>query len=363
MTTEERLPTSPSSGPPPSGLPRRTVLHGALAGTAALTVGGSLVRPTPAGAATPPPAPTKVGSLQAPPAYRLIHGADGSSTQVPTGLEVELTVGTGGLPAGTAVSISYDDRLYVATPQPALVRGRELLPVISGRAVAVGAPHAGRLDLRLPELAPGRYVLNAGRLAPAHFPYDLLADPIPVEVQVHEPQGAVTTRVLSHPVAKQGIPWGVQLGAGWQQTFWSGGHYAWYPSLVTAHSTGPGAVPAGSRLRIILDRRVFESVAVTSAVGSTGQKINGLPRRTTAAGRPVATWTAQTAIAAGTRITLLCAVKVAPLTGALDVVEPPLVEFLPPRQLKSPQRLTGQESQTRTDDVYSPATRSMFAPA
>jgi hypothetical protein len=242
-----------------------------------------------------------------------------------------------------------------------LVRGDRLIPVQG--VPKVGPDHAVRLEVRLPRLPAGEYTLQAGALKPQRFPADLVADPLPVQVEILDPTGATTARVLSRPAAKEDVPWGVQLGAGWQQATWGNGYSVWYPSLVTAHSVGPGVVPAGSRIRIILDRQVFESVEITAATDSNGQRVVGLPRRGTLAGQPTATWTSHAAIEADARVTLICRTKVRELTGALDTLAPPLVEFLPPKRSRNSQRPTGQESQTRSDDIYSAATRAAAAPA
>ncbi|GAA1569669.1 hypothetical protein GCM10009789_23910 [Kribbella sancticallisti] len=347
------------------GLQRRTVLAGALAGTAVLAA--PLLDPADAKAAppstpTPPPVRRGITSIQGRPAARLVHGPDGSAVQMPADLGVELTVAPGGVPAGAALILSYDSRLYSVAPRPVLVHGSQLI-ALESRSAAFGATHGRQLEFRLPQLPPGQFVIHAGGLAPDRYPADLVADPQPVGVQVAEPGGAITARVLSKPAAKAGLPWGVRLGAGWQQTSWDAQYYAWYPALVTAHAGGPGVIPAGSRIRITLDRRVFESVTVSGAADSLGRKVTGLSRRTTRAGQLAATWTAHSPVAAGGRITLTCKTTVRELTGALDDVEAPLVEFLPPKAQGNPQRLTGEESLTRFDNVYSPASRAQYGPS
>lgn len=339
------------------GLQRRTVLAAALAGTAVLAI--PALQPARAAAATPSgPGLTALGGPQA---ARLIYAPDGSCSQVPAQLGALLTVGAAGVPAGTAVTFAYDERLYSAAPRAFLTGGGRLIPV-EGRPAASNAAHGRQLELLLPELGPGRYGVHAGGLAPARFPADLVADPLPTAVQVSEPGRAATALTLSKPAAKADLPWGVQLGAGWQQTRWSDRYYAWHPAIVTVHSVGPGAIPAGSGIRVTLDRRVFESVAITAAADPAGRKVDGVDRRTTTVGRPVTTWTAHTPLVAGTRITLTCGVGVRSLTGPLDDVEAPLVEFLPGRS-GGPQRSTGQESATRMDNVYSEATRAQYGPS
>ncbi|MEV6413992.1 hypothetical protein [Kribbella sp. NPDC051718] len=325
------------------GLQRRTVLAGALAGTAALAV--PVLEPTPAAAAGPGLSPQS--------AARLVHGTDGSAVQMPAELGALLRVGA--FAAGAVVTIRYDERIYSAAPTAVLVSGDRVIPV---RAAAT----AGQVSLQLPQLPAGSYTVRAGGLVRDRYPADLITDPLPTTVKVSEPGGAVTAQTLSKPAVKAGLPWGVQLGAGWLQAAWSDQYYAWYPATVTVYSVGPGAIPAGSRIRVTLDGVVFGSVAVSAASDSLGHKVNGLPRRTSVVGRPVATWTAPAAIPAGMRITLTCTTVARKLKGALDWVEPPLVDFLPPKAGRDAQRLTTQESLTRMDDVYSVATRARFGP-
>jgi hypothetical protein len=332
---------------------RRTVLQGAVAGSvlagASVAGGNEVVAAAPAGI-------TPVG----PGGARVVHGPDGAAVQVPADLGVELTVGSAGARAGAVVSLSYDERLYAAAARPVLVREKQVVPMQATHQAA-GVAHGRRLELRLPELAPGTYTVHAGGVAPARYPADLVADPVPTEVKVTA--DAVTARVLSRPVAEQGLPWGVQLGAGWTKATWGDGYYVWRPGLVALHSVGPGVVPAGSRIRVTLDRQVFESVQVTKVQGGNGERIGGVARRSTLADQPVATWTLQAPLAAGARITLSFVAEPRSLQTALEYVEPALIEFIAPKQSKTPQRLTGAESQTRADDVYSAATRALYAPA
>ncbi|MGC4936355.1 hypothetical protein [Kribbella sp. DT2] len=332
---------------------RRTVLQGALAGS---VVAGTSVAGGNQAEAAGTAGITPVGPGDA----RVVHGPDGGAVQVPADLGVELTVGSTGAQAGALVSLSYDERLYAAAARPVLVQGKQVVPV-QATQVSTGVAHGQRLELRLPQLAPGTYTVHAGGVAPARYPADLVAAPVATEVKVTS--GAVTARVLSRPVAEQGLPWGVVLGAGWTKAAWGDGYYVWRPGLVALHSVGPGVVPAGSRIRVTLDRQVFESVQVTKVLGGNGERIGGVARRSTLAGRPAATWTLHAPLAAGARITLSFAAESRSLRSALEYVEPSLVEFVGPKQSKTPQRLTGQESQTRADDVYSAATRALHTPA
>ncbi|MFF0343497.1 hypothetical protein [Kribbella sp. NPDC004875] len=332
---------------------RRTVLQGALAGsvvTATSVAGGNEALAAPRGGVVP----------AGPDATRFVNGPAGQAVRVPADLGVRITVGS---PAARArVVLTYDDRLYAVASRPVLVRGAQAIP-LQTRVSRIGTTHQRAIEVALPELAPGTYTVHAGGMAPARFPADLIADPVPTEVKLSEATGSVTAQVLSRSMSAQGLPWGAQIGAGWQQFEWGAGYYAWCPALVTVHSVGPGVVPAGSRVRVTLDRQVFESVQLTSARGSNGQRIGGVGRRGTLVNHPVATWTLHTAITAGSRITLTCTPTFRSLQDPLEYVDAPLVEFLPPKKSSTPQRLTGQESQTRHDDAYSPDTRARFAPA
>lgn len=338
---------------------RRTVLQGSLAGAvaAATAVAGD----NQAHAAAPTGVGARTGMTPTGPgAVRVVNGPAGQTARVPADLGVELTVGPEA--ARSRVTLTYDERLYTAASRPVLVHGRLVIP-LDARSTATGIAHGRMIEFELPALAPGSYTVHAGGMTPARFPLDLVADPLPTEVKVSDATGPLTARVLSDRVSAGGLPWGVQVGAGWQQARWGDDYYAWYPSLVTLHSVGPGAVPSGSRVRLTVDQKIFEAVRITSARGSRGERIGGVARRSTVAGRLTATWTLHAAVASGARITLTCVHKLRSLHGSLEYAEPPLAEFLPPEQSTAPQRLTGQETQTRADDVYSTTTQALFAPA
>ncbi|MFF0343840.1 hypothetical protein [Kribbella sp. NPDC004875] len=338
---------------------RRTVLQGSVAGAvvAATFVAGS----NQAHAAAPTGVDARTGvTPTGPDAVRVVNGPAGQIARVPADLGAELTVGPGG--ARSRVALMYDDRLYTMASRPVLVRGRQLIP-LAARSVGRGTVHGRMVEFELPDLAPGTYALHAGGPTPTRFPLDLVADPLPTEVKVSDSTGVLTAQVLSERSSPQGLPWGAQVGTGWHQATWGDGYYAWYPSLVTIRSVGPGVVPAESRVRLTLDQRIFEAAQIMSARGSGGERIGGVARRGTIADRVTATWTLHAAVAAGRRITLTCVPRLHALRGPLEYVEPPLVEFLPPKHASAPQRATGEETQTRADDVYSAATRALFAPS
>lgn len=334
---------------------RRTVLQGTAA-VAAISVAGS----NQASASVRARATAPSGVTPAPPdAARIVNGPAGQAVQVPADLGVEITVGPGG--ARASLRLTYDDRLYAVAPRPVLVQGARVF-ALDARSASTGVAHGRTVELALPELTPGTYTVHAGGMTPMRFPADLVADPLPTEVRVSESTGAATAQLLSRRAATQGLPWGVQLGAGWSQARWGDAYSVWYPAVVTLHSVGPGVAPAGSRIRVTLDHQVFESVRLTDARGSNGERIGGVSRRTTIVGQPSATWTTHTAVESGSRFTVTCVATARPLQGALDYVEPPLIEFVSPRHPSAPQRLTGEETQTRTDNIYSPTTKSLYQP-
>jgi hypothetical protein len=335
---------------------RRNFLRGALAGTVTLAI--STLMP---GIAMAAPSRGGLAAVGVRKGARTVHGADGSTVLMPTMLGASMVVQGGELPAGTSLSLTFDTRLYRMLPAE-LRRGGTMLGLAAPRLTTDEATSRATLTLVVTEpLTPGAYVLVGGELAPHRYPRDLVAQPVAMTVTARDAGGAVLIEeALSKPATHGDLPWGVELGAGWLQAHWDDRYLALYPGLVTVLSTGPAPVPSGTSVRVALDRQVFAAVSVSGARGSAGQAFAGTagPGRATA-GFVVGTWTSKVAIPAGSRVSLSIDAEVRRLSGPLAVLQPPLVDLVTGSRSRT-QRLTGQESLTRGDSIYSPATLQEF---
>lgn len=359
MNSQLNDPVEPDARSRPT-LYRRTVLRGVAAGSA--TLAGLLMAPY---AATAQPRAAllaavsrrDIGSRRG---RQAIQSADGTSIQMPLELGAIVGARQRGLAAGSTLTLSWDDRLYRVASKVTLTRGaKRVLSLAAGPSVDA-ATHRATLSVVLPRALPAGsdYALAAGRLVPRRYPHDLIADPVPLKLAVTEPGVQETSTVrVSSAADETAKPWGAALGAVWQGATWGSAYSALYPALVTLRAVGPGAVPAGSSVQVTLDPQVFSEVTVLGAVGSDGRDVPGQAR---AGKRSTAVWTAQGPIAAGERVTLRLAVSNRKPAGALPTLGPPLVSFTGPAASQAPQRLTGAESLTRMESIYSPSTLAQF---
>lgn len=339
--TSGLIPGGDGAGPGASqGVARRAVLRGALLGAAAVAV--SSVSPTPAWAS----ARTRLGATGIGKGARRVHGPDGSATMMPTVLGAALAVPTP-LPAGVVLTLTYDPRLYRLRSDLSLTHvGRPGDLRLQPRHADTGASRAILAVVVTQPLPPGRYELLAGVLSPRPYPDDLVAQPTPLHVHVHGADGQqLADQVLSRPSGRDALPWGATLGAGWKEvSLGQGGATSW-PALVTLLSTGPAAIPAGARVRVLLDGAAFTDVAVTDAVTSEGASYPGRAR-TDAVGRFArTTWTSGADLPAGTRVSLLIAARAHELRVPPPSLEPPVVDVTA-AAATTVQRHTGSESLT-----------------
>ncbi len=339
------------------GVSRRIILRGALVGTATLAI--SALAQAPAMAA---PARGGLAAAGVRKGARTVRGADGSTVLMPTLLGASMVVGGGGLAAGTSLTFTFDTRLYRVRPAVAR-RGATVVSLAPQQQYSVDkATSRGTLVVVVTQpLAPGDYVLVAGDLMPHRYPHDLVAQPVPLTVTGRHAGGAVLAEeVLSRPAARDDVPWGVELGAAWMEARWDEQYLALYPALVTVLSTGPGPVPSGFSVRVSLDRQVFPAVTVSGARNSAGQAVPGTGGRgRAAAGFATAAWTSRVSLPAGSRVSLTIATELRTLRGPLALLQPPVAELVAAPKSRA-QRLTGLESLTRHESIYSPSTLQEF---
>jgi hypothetical protein len=347
---------------PRRSVQRRTVLRGAMAGSA--TLAGLVLTPHSASARTGNGVDNSENlEVRSRAERRAIHDAGGDSTGMPIVLGAMIGVRGRNLPARSIVVLKWDDRLYRVASSVRLSSGGKAIVNEKISYAVDNRTHRATMTLVLPrELQAGRdYELTAGALEAVQFPHDLLPDPVSLTISVRQPGGAnhVEAR-LSGDAAQEGQPWGVVLGAVWQRSGWDDVYGALHPSLVTLRAVGPGAVPAGSSLHIILDPQVFTRISVHQALDSGGHEVRGLSRGVHVVGRPSMTWATRKAVLPGDRIDIGLDITARRMTGALPTLEPPLIYFVGPEGRRAPQRRTGLESLTREDSIYSPATLRQF---
>lgn len=333
----------------PQAIHRRTVLRGALLGAATIAV--SAVMPSAAMAAFG----SDVAAIGVHKGMRRVQAPDGSAVLMPAVLGARLTVRPG-LPAGTTLTLGYDARVYRSRADAVLTRGTRTFKPVALQSGMDAATSQATLTLVLEEALPaGSYDLVAGSMNPVRYPGDLLALPVPLTFKAADAAGtSLADATLSRPDRAGGLPWGVELGAAWQESRWDAEYLTWVPALVTLFSTGPGDLPPGARLRVLLDEAVFESLILTGVIGPDGASFPGKIDSGTVPGFLLATVTLGGAVPAGSRVTLGVDAVTRPLSGALAVLQPPVIEAV--TKSDGLQRFTGAESLTRHDSIFSPET-------
>ncbi|MBT0771302.1 hypothetical protein KIH74_20360 [Kineosporia sp. J2-2] len=339
-----------------SRLHRRTLLGGTLAVAVSwLGAGAGSAQAAPAAPAAPLVRKPKLAVRNG---FRSILARNGSAVRMPVQLGARMQV-TDPVRPGSTVTLTWDDRLYTAGSRVQVSQGAGTVFSAAARPMVDDGTHTATLTVTLPGgLAAGDYTLAAGTLtpAPAQYPDDLVSEPVPVSITVNG-----TAATVSQDAADVSRPWGASVGAAWQEARWDAGFVALYPGLVTFRAVGPAALPAGSRIRIALDARVFTGVRVTGAYDSSGRELPGSAAGGVTGNLAVTTWTPGSAVAAGERVTLRTAVESGDITGALDTFEAPVISFSAPAAHRESQRVTGEETLTREDNIYSARTHELFA--
>lgn len=290
----------------------------------------------------------------------------GGSVEMPRVLGARLTALDTSVTAGSSLRVSWDRRLYSVGPDPVLRTPRRTLKVSGGPVVSDPASQRDHMTVTLDEPLPRGLMhdLVLGSLTPRLYPDDLVADPLPLTLALVSPEGVErgALELSRRGEGSRGTPWGAELGAAWRPVHWTQDYFALHPALVTVLSVGPGSVPAGSAVVVTLDRRVHTTIHTGSAVTPAGAEVPGRWKRTSSGNLTVVTWTSSAPIGPGERVTLGITAEEPESPGRLTYLEPPLVEFLAAPGGGPSQRLTGAESETRHDSVYSPATLAEFGP-
>lgn len=346
----------------PAGPGRRVLLGGALAaGAASLAVAASPAGATPAAGRAPGGVGTgsdRAVAVTPRSGYRSVAGPHGC-VRMPHDLAVLLR---GSLLPGTRVTLDVDTRVYAGADRVrVLADGRELAPLTARRT---GRGHRALITVTLPALAGVReWTLEAGCALPRRYPDDLVADPLPVVVTVADRLGSrsFTLTPVSPATAVVAEPFGACLGATWAQVSWGEGWRASHPSAIVLRSTGPGALPAGTRVEVCLDAQLAASAHLRRCDGVGSASALG---RASAGGRlTTAVWTLEEALPAGARVDLLLTFTPRRLVGAPPTWNAATVQVITPAGQSEAQRFTGTESLTSLDDVVTEAARAALRQA
>lgn len=277
-----------------------------------------------------------------------------SQVRLPGVLGARLRTGAAALPSGTAVHLSWDRRVYRSTV-PVLVAGdgRRVPLRLVGRPTFDRTTGIAAATVRTgAELsAGGNFVLTIGSPRLLRYPDDVVVDPAPVTVTVGG-AGRGARRSLGAAPSTVSL-WGAVVSAGWEPFTWGDGMHAWLPTLVTVRAVGPGDIPAGTAVEVLIDARVASEVRAVAA-GATevarGQQYGD---------RIQLRWTFNEPLTDRTRRSVRLDVRTAAPLGDLANFQAPTVSLTAP-QGDMGQRTTGAESVSRSDNAVDPDTLRMF---
>ncbi|MBT8226913.1 MAG: hypothetical protein HKP61_10755 [Dactylosporangium sp.] len=347
-----------------AGFSRRQVLT-----VAGLTLGVGIVElggPAAPASAAPDDPPVGTLTLEALPGepVAVLSRDRAAPAACPRQLAVRVVNDGLALPAGTQVTVTFDQRLFAAT-DPAFVTlgGRRVAATSStARNPATGATTCVvTLNEEVParSAATGDLVALLGIAHPRLYPYDLVAQPAgAVAEMAATPRTPGAHRDLrpARPPAFGGpvTPWGVDLAGGWSRQTWGADDRYWYhyPVRVSIRGVGPARTPAVALL-VAVDPRVVREITVASA------RLNDKPYPTGKI-RPAGTsrtggvhqaqWRTGVRLDPGDVLDL--GLRVATLTpaGALETIKHPLVATAMGRD--TAQRRTGLDAVTRLDSSW-----------
>lgn len=312
-----------------AGLSRRQLLS-----VAGLALGTAWVEAGPlASAASAAPATGEVILEPVPdqPVAVLFRGGAAPGA-VPRQLAVRVLNEGADLPAGTQLKISFDPLLYAVLDRPVVnVAGRPI--AVTGATAADPATGQTVCTLTLGEALPAsgaECVAVVGTANQHRYPHDLLlgaAAPAPAAQLRAARRSLKAQRPSSFGAAA--TPWGVEVGAGWERTFWGPDDRYWYyyPTVASVAGTGPGRTPA-VEFTVVVDPRVVEEVTVVSARLNDApyavSKISRAGRTSTASAHQVR-WRTRTRLAEGDRLDVRLNVTTRTPAGPLDGITHPLV--------------------------------------
>ncbi|EFC86326.1 hypothetical protein [Parafrankia sp. EUN1f] len=342
---------------------RRTLLQWGVAGVvvAGLSAGTQSV----AFAAPPSPAsgPLSLGPTPGGLTSILVPGAS-QAVEVPYDLGVTISGGAAGLAGGSVLTFQFDPLLYDLTPQVTATSGTGTLPAAGQPATTDTRTGLTTATVTLNDAVPpgGTATVIVGHLRPRRYPYDIVrgfkqSEAAVTDHRTKERRSRGLSGRAAAPVNEQ--PWGFEAGVLWQPIAWGSGFRSYCAREASVHSTGPGPVPAGYRVRVMADPAVVRSVRVLGAFD--GAAVAGSAADLALPGVRGVEWTAKSPLAAGRRVRLQLAVTVAAPGGDLKSIKHPMVELIGPEAHRGAQRTTYLESVIRDDSIYDAETKARFA--
>ncbi|MGF7236621.1 MAG: hypothetical protein ACQSGP_16915 [Frankia sp.] len=305
-------------------------------------------------------APTAAGQIAV-----LVPGTS-QNVQAPVDLGVSIDGGTAGLAAGSVVSVEFDQRLYHhpahTRPPPGGAR------LAAARPAPPAPPTPGRptTTVTLNDAIPAGKTATVivGHLKPRRYPLDVLRGFGSPQATVddrrsnrHQTRGLGTHRAT----AAAGQPWAAEAGVLWQPVTWGQGYRSYCARLASVRSVGPGAIPAGYRVRVAADAAVIRSIKVVNATLLAGGTVVGSARDISTGGVRAIEWTAQSALALRAQLQLKLTVEAGRPTGALPGIKHPTVQVVGPDAHLDTQRTSYLESVVRQDSIYDAETKTLFS--
>jgi len=333
------------------GLLRLGAVGAATAGLVALAPGWraqALV-----GATTPGAGPLPLGELVD------VFGPDGSCTRLPSILGFALPVGWQDTQGVDEIRVTYDERLYTLGPDAGLMEN-ENAPTIGHVPFHPVSSEPGTRTLSIPVgstgLAAGGLAVVVGRLVVPAYPDDLVAHVAMPRVDVLA-QGVALWSGTFGSAGQATLPWGLSIGVAWSPHEVGPGLRTWCPELCVITSAGPGPAPAGSGVRVTLDRRAHPDSDVVGALDLTGSSVPG----TGAADAPdenrrVLSWVSTGPVAPGEIVQVGLSCSGHALGPGAALLDAPVVQAIAPAGARA-RRATGRDSATRDDDVLDLAAR------
>lgn len=336
----------------PSGiLHRRTVLLGAISGVAFATI-NAINEPTHSFADDKFESVIRFSKDE-----MYVPTDNGLVFTTPRLLGGFIDVGKLPIPKGARIVVDWDSRLYDLY-EPRLSYGSLSISIVQQGKIRTGADGMSHAVFRTLEPMPAlaECIMNFGTTKTQQYPKDLIDNPGATTILI-EHQGRIISKLSSLNGEKaESKVWGVVMSVGWVEETWgSDGYRTWRPDSITLYSTGPGSVPAKTRIRVQLDRQVFNELSFTSLKKHKGREKDNTPQGSVAE----STWVVSQALEARERLTLQFDAKFSPPFGELRILQNPLVSVTAPAQSLG-QRTTGQESATRVDSVFSKETLLMY---
>lgn len=252
-----------------TGVSRRHVLIGGIA-AATLTGVSDVARPLPAATAAEVDRPSIRGLFTTTRTFDVSFASAATA-----GLVRGLTLGSLKPGEVNALRIAFDARLQSWTGEPVTCWSNGRSTALDCSLITTG--NEATLSLQLPASVAGTAQIALPLRDISLYPAENIAPTVVPTVTLFSDE----TRVLDSygtdvaTTSVIGAAWGAELSCGWGRSDsvqGQGGSAYAYPRAVQVHSVGPGAVPPGTVLRVVVDPRIARPVELTSAGLDNGQE-------------------------------------------------------------------------------------------